>query len=110
MLAWYARAESPTTQPAMPNNASPTLIFAPPKNYRGELLDRSTLTGDWDGLRSQLADQGITLDASLTQVTQGLMGAGKHNSWYYGGRFEAELNLDFEKLGLWKGAYIWVEF
>jgi hypothetical protein len=41
---------------------------APSPNYSGDFLTRSTLTGDWGGLRNDLAKMGITFDVSLTQT------------------------------------------
>ena len=41
--------------------------------YSGDFWSRSTLTGDWNGLRSELAAKGVTLDMSITQVGQGVV-------------------------------------
>jgi hypothetical protein len=37
---------------------------APPaaEPYSGDLLSRSTLTGDWWGVRNQVAEKGVTFD------------------------------------------------
>ena len=48
--------------------------------YSGDLLNRSTLTGDWGGARNELAAKGITFDMSLTQVEQGVGGGGKDST------------------------------
>lgn len=32
--------------------------------YSGDIWNRSTLTGDWGGLRNQLAEKGVTLEDS----------------------------------------------
>ena len=77
--------------------------------YSGDLLTRSTLTGDWWGVRNQLAEKGVTLDVSLTQVGQGVVGGGKSGAWEYGGRGDIVLNLDSQKLGLWPGAFLNLE-
>ena len=45
--------------------------------YSGGIWTRSTLTGDWGGLRNKLAAKGVTLDFDITQVGQGVAGAGK---------------------------------
>ena len=47
----------------------------PAAAYSGNLWQRSTLTGDWGGLRNELAARGVTLDMSITQVGQGVVGA-----------------------------------
>ncbi len=54
--------------------------------YSGDFWSRSTLTGDWGGVRNDLASKGVAFDASLTQVTQGIVGGGKDDLWKYGGR------------------------
>ena len=41
--------------------------------YSGDIWNRSTLTGDWGGLRNQLAEKGVTLDLSVTQIGQGVV-------------------------------------
>ncbi len=63
------------------------------------------LTGDWWGARSFLADRGLTLDLRYSSSYQGLAsGTGRKLSEYeYGGKADAFVNLDFGKMGLWKG-------
>ena len=63
--------------------------------YSGDFLTRSTLTGDWGGARNDLAAKGISFDASVTQIEQGVVGGGKNDSsWEYGGRGNLTGNLD----------------
>jgi porin len=73
--------------------------------YSEDFWSRSTLTGDWGGLRTELAAKGVTLDMSITQVGQGVVGGGKNGAWKYGGRGDLVLNLDSGKLGLWPGGF-----
>ena len=75
----------------------------------GTILRSSTFTGDWRGARNDLADKGITLDASVTQVEQGVVSGGKSGAWEYGGRGILTGNLDTQKLGLWPGGFLTVE-
>jgi porin len=83
---------------------------APPENpYSGEIWSRSTLTGDWGGLRNELAEKGVTFDLSVTQVGQGVVGGGKSGAWQYGGRGDLIVNLDSQKLGLWPGGFFNLE-
>jgi porin len=77
--------------------------------YSGDIWHRSTLTGDWFGVRNDLAAKGITLDMSLTQVEQGVVDGGKDEGWKYGGRGNLTFNLDTQKLGLWPGGFLTVE-
>src|SRR3954466_16372298 len=81
----------------------------PTPDYSGDFLTRSTLTGDWGGLRNELARQGFTIALSVTQVYQGVIGGGRDMSWNYGGRGDLLLNLDTGKAGLWQGGFFTVE-
>ena len=78
--------------------------------YSGGFFTRSTLSGDWLGARNDLAAKGITFDATVTQIEQGVVGGGKNGSWEYGGRGDLIGNLDTQKLGLWPGGFLTVEF
>jgi porin len=62
-----------------------------------------TLTGDWGGLRSRLADNGVRFDLSYTQYYNGLFSGDGYDDWDFGGRVDAFLRLDSGKLGLWEG-------
>jgi len=84
---------------------------APSKEpYSGDLWDRSTLSGDWWGLRNELAAKGVTIDMSLTQAAQGIVHGGKDTGWQYGGgRGDINLSVDTQKLGLWPGGFFALE-
>jgi len=77
--------------------------------YSGDLLNRSTLTGDWGGVRNDLAKKGVTIDLNLTQVEQGVADGGKNKNAEYGGRGDMLLKVDTGKLGLWPGGFLTVE-
>ena len=64
------------------------------------------LTGDWGGARTDLANKGITLDIDILHSFQGVLRGGKDQSWQSGGSLDYWLNLDFEKMGLWEGAFV----
>jgi len=53
--------------------------------YSGDLWTRPTLTGDWGGLRNDLARKGVTFDMSLTQIGMGVISGGKDIAWEYSG-------------------------
>jgi porin len=83
---------------------------APRNPYSGDLWTRSTLSGDWGGLRNDLATKGVTIDLSLTQAAQGIVHGGKDTGWQYGGgRGDLNLSLDTQKLGWWPGGFLTVE-
>src|SRR5215510_2335347 len=77
--------------------------------YSGDLLTRSTLTGDWGGFRNDWAAKGITIDLNVTQIGQGVVNGGKSSAWQYGGRGDLVVNLDSQKLGLWPGGFFNLE-
>ncbi|HTN69660.1 MAG TPA: carbohydrate porin [Methylomirabilota bacterium] len=79
---------------------------SPKDPYSGDILSRSTLTGDWWGIRNQLADKGVTFDLSITQVGQGVVNGGKSGVWEYGGRGDTVMNVDSGKLGWWPGGFL----
>jgi len=78
---------------------------APKDPYSGDIWSRSTLTGDWWGIRNQLAEKGITFDINITQVGQGVVDGGLNGAWQYGGRGDTVMNVDSGKLGLWPGGF-----
>jgi hypothetical protein len=69
LLDFFAGAQANAKDPARADS------------YSGELLARSTLTGDWGGTRNDLADKGVTFDANLPQVEQGVVSGDKLGSW-----------------------------
>lgn len=79
------------------------------QSYSGDFLTRSTLTGDWLGLRNDLAAKGVTFDATVTQIEQGVVSGGKDGSWEYGGRGDLTGTVDTQKLGLWPGGFLTAE-
>ncbi len=79
-------------------------------SYSGDFWARSTLSGDWGGLRNDLAGKGVTLDMNFTQAALGIVHGGKQTGWQYGGgRGDINLHLDTGKLGLWPGGFLTVE-
>lgn len=62
-----------------------------------------TLTGDWGGVRTRLAANGITIRADATGYAQGVVAGGPDRSWDGSGRADAFVDLDSGKLGLWSG-------
>ena len=60
-----------------------------------------TLSGDWGGARSALADHGLSLDLRYTQFFDGLLAGDLRSDAAFGSRIDAMLTLDTGKLGLW---------
>jgi porin len=65
--------------------------------------ERETLSGDWDGSRSALAQRGITVKPRLTQFYQGLAAGDGEHGFEYGGKADVQISADLKKLGLWSG-------
>lgn len=82
---------------------------APPPYTGGIITETSTLTGDWRGYRNEVAAKGVTLDASVTQIEQGVVSGGKDSQWEYGGRGILTGKLDTQKAGLWPGGFLTVK-
>ncbi|MHC4343393.1 MAG: carbohydrate porin [Planctomycetota bacterium] len=78
--------------------------FAPEGEY--DPVEFTGLTGDWNGQRTKLAERGITIDIDVIQTYQGVVDGGTDSSWEYGGTAEYNFQFDFQKLGLWPGAFV----
>ncbi len=73
-----------------------------PEAYAGDFWTRPRLTGDWGGLRDQMAKRGVALDVGWLQTLQGVMSGGTSQDTGYWDTFEYALNLDSQKMGLWR--------
>ena len=63
-----------------------------------------------DGPKDQLRRVGITPDVWVTQIYQGEPGGDGSKTWTYGGKFDGFLKIDAEKLGLWSGLHVNVQY
>src|SRR5262249_46486508 len=78
-------------------------------DYSGDLWNRPALTGDWGGLRNELAKKGMNFDLSVTQVYAGVANGGRSTGFDYSGRGDFWFNLDTQKAGLWPGGFFALE-
>jgi porin len=69
----------------------------------GDICTRKKLFGDLYGLRSDLAEHGISLDLRSSQFYQGVTSGGVNTNDAYGGKFDYLLNVDGGKLCQWEG-------
>ena len=103
---------NPSNDPANDGESSQPVAASQPASpgFGGDLATRRKLTGDWGGVRNQLADKGITIDVDLTNILQGNAhgGAQTNNGLRYSGSTDYTITLDTGKLtgGLWKGGTI----
>ncbi len=63
-----------------------------------------------DGPKEQLRRVGITPDVWVTQIYQGEPGGDGSKTWTYGGKVDGFLKIDAEKLGLWTGLHVNVQY
>lgn len=95
--------------------------------FSGDLFSRSKLSGDWGGLRNDMAEKGVTLDLDATHVTQHVASGGYDGSLLSrfpgnrisellpgisetesDGMFNMLLKVDTGKAGLWPGGFLTV--
>lgn len=65
-----------------------------------------TLTGDWCGNRSYLADCGVTTDWDVAHFYQGVASGGLERHFKYGGHGDYVTTFDFGKLGVREGLFL----
>ena len=103
--------EAPTSQPAPAEEhekkAMPSLIKTLP-NYQGDWFEREGMTGDWGGLRTKLAENGLLFDLQYTQSVMGNAYGGRDTSGAigYSGMADYSIKLDTARMGLWPGGLI----
>lgn len=83
--------------------ADPATHQSPAETAQESWLDRDTLTGDWGGGRTWLAEHGLTLKPRLSQFIQGLAAGEGGEGFVYGGKADLLILADLSKLGLWNG-------
>jgi porin len=76
-----------------------------PATWGGDILSRPRLTGDWGGLRDELAQKGIVFDVDLLLTPQVVMGGGRNTGGSFWGNLDYAVNVDTQKLGLWPGGF-----
>lgn len=62
-----------------------------------------TLTGNWGGARTRLADSGIMLRADVTAFAQGVVAGAPDRRWDGSGRADILADVDSGGIGLWTG-------
>ncbi len=77
-----------------------------PTDFSGDLLSRPRLTGDWGGVRNELARRGVWIDVDLHQTLQGVATGGRGTGVGSWGSADYTLELHSDKLGLWPGGFL----
>lgn len=106
LLGAAACAALPSAACADDGSSSASRGILPIPDYSGDFASRTTLTGDWGGRRSELAQQGFTLELSFTQVAQDVADGGDETGIRYGGKIEALINLDLDRMGAVPGGLV----
>jgi porin len=92
---------------AMPLHALP---YPVPETWGGELASRPRLTGDWGGVRDDMAKNGVVLDLDVYWMPQTITSGGKDDGRGGGwGNAILTLNVDTQKAGLWAGGFFKVQ-
>jgi porin len=87
-----------------PNGASAQVVDVP-DTWGGDIWSRPRLTGDWGGLRDDLAKMGIVFDIDLLGTPQVVASGGRNTGSGFWGNIDYTLNIDTQKLGLWPGGF-----
>jgi len=83
---------------------------AQPSSILSSLPTQPSLTDTPDGPKEALRDFGIMPDVWITQFYQGQTQGSGSDTWRYGGKLDAFLKVDAEKLGLWQGLHANVQY
>ena len=93
---------------AIPSLAS-AQPYETPDTWGGDIWSRPRLTGDWGGLRDDLAKMGIVLDVDLLATPQDVASGGRSTGANFWGNMDYTLNVDTQKAGLWPGGFLKIE-
>lgn len=73
---------------------------------KDSIWTRDKLSGDWGGLRTDLGERGIDFEFRFNQYYQDVTSGGLRENGEYAGKLDYIVNVDGEKLGLWRGLYL----
>jgi len=96
------------SDPALSAGATPGDAQGAPDGWLEDLWTRDTITGDWGGVRTDLANRGIEVKLRFSQFGQGVATGGVNTRSEYGGLVDYLLNVDVSKLASlpWDGLTI----
>ncbi len=78
----------------------------PVLEYTGDFSKRSYLLGDFDGKRTEWANNGVSFDIDYHQYFQGVTDGGRDEDSEYRGSLNYNVNLDFDRMGLIPGGLL----
>jgi porin len=85
------------------NNAP---VFGIPGTELGNIWERTQVTGDWGGLRTDLAHHGLFFDVYSTSTYQDTTSGGIKTGSSFVQNIQTSLNIDTARAGLWQGGLI----
>jgi hypothetical protein len=78
-------------------------VFGLPGTETGDFWHRTQLTGDWGGLRMEMAKHGLFFDMYSTTAYQNVNSGGLKTGGSFVSGQQISLNLDTARAGLWSG-------
>jgi porin len=95
--------------------AAAALFITSTRQMRAEdaepsLFTQPSLTDTPNGPKDELRRIGVAPDVWVTQFYQGQTEGDGDKTWRYGGKLDAFLKLDAEKLSLWRGFHVNVQY
>lgn len=78
----------------------------PLRDYGGDFTTRSNLSGDWGGLRTDLAEKGFLFRGWLTPLLQGVVAGGADRGPELGASGDLWAAIDFDRMGLIPGGLL----
>jgi len=81
-------------------------IIVQAADSQDSIWTRDKLSGDWGGLRSSLGERGVDIDIRFNQYYQDVTEGGVRENGEYAGKLDYIVNVNGEKLGLWKGLFL----
>ena len=78
----------------------------PTPDYTGSLLERSTVTGDWGGVRQDLANNGLQADFKVVTTYQNMFDGGIDRDDGFVSTQDLHIQLDTGKADLWPGGLL----
>ena len=106
-LAVIASPGTPALAQDKGDAAAPAGILPIP-DYGGNVWERSNLTGDWGGLRTDWAQKGIQFEIDGVAWLDTVVNGGKSNDAEFGGNLQYDLDIDLMRAGILPGAVIQV--
>jgi porin len=81
-------------------------VFGIPRTATGDIWNRTQLTGDWGGVRTDWARHGVFIDIYSTSYYQNVTSGGLKTGGAFVQNTEASLNIDTGRAGLWSGGLL----